>query len=677
MTKKITIINNLNDYKYLDYKNISINESNYKSGEYYLFFSYLYNKTNYQCQILKINNDLNLQILNNNNDEGSGIINISKLNPQIDSDSIINLAGISIYQGNANFYIIPNQLNIKIETEIYSFNLINGNYKINENTTKHLDRTVINQRQRDDYDKNYIYNMEILENVKLDIDSKYYLGIGKNHQSVYNTVSKFISNQTTKTKFNNQGIINGIVCIGCTSYVYDDRYVYIDSKYNQKNPSPTDGYNDVYIKKISYFNEIEVEYDKKKINFGTVYIGCNFLRYKDFKNSYLTQDNPELTIEKCSVKGININGSVFVGCNCQESHLKNSDIGYSFVNGGIRNNNQTYLNKNNNVDNTFIIEDIICNSYNNLIFEWGYLRCSVINVEKITNKNIKCLEFNQLTGRNYYESLHVYAKEFINENINATNQINTFSRIGEIQKLNPNTTGENNYVKYECQNLFSKNIYLPNNMNNDFNVKLLYSDVNATPNKEIQNWYINSNLKFKENPEFTLRKQRYNFVFSENINPNKPIFDKKLILKIPYYDIFYNNGESNPSITLQINGNDHLTITENLLNCVDIQINLFSTKDPRNIPKILKCLFILYLMTENDKEFLSLLVILIIHFYRMYKKIYSGVDHRINMILLYIWDEVDNIFNSLKPYYNTSVDFSNNNLISNSQNYYQSFYLIK
>ena len=69
-------------------------------------------------------------------------------------------------------------------------------------------------------------------------------------------------------------------------------------------------------------------------------------------------------------------------------------------------------------------------------------------------------------------------------------------------------------------------------------------------------------------------------------------------------------------------------------------------------------------MTENDKEFLSLLVILIIHFYRMYKKIYSGVDHRINMILLYIWNEVDDIFNPLKSYYNASVNFSNNNLIS-------------
>lgn len=676
MTTKITIINNLNDYKYLDYENILINESDYKPGEYCLFFSYSVNNTNYQHQILKINNDLNLRILNNNNDEGSGIINISKLNPQIDNDSTINLAGISVYQGNANFYIIPNQLNIKIETEIYSFNLINGNYKINENTTKHLDITVTNQQQRDEYDKNYIYNMEILENVKLDIDSKYYLGIGKNHQSNYDVQNKTIINPY-KTTFNNKGIINGIVCIGCTSYVYDDRYIYVDSQYNQKNLSETDGYDTKYINNISYFNEIEVEYDKKKINSGTVYIGCNFLRYKDFKNSYLTQDNPELTIEKCSVKGININGSVFVGCNCQESHLKNSDIGYSFVKGGMINNNQTYLNKNNDDDNTFIIDDIKCNSYNNLIFEWGYLRCSVINVEKITNKNIKCLEFNQLTGRNYYESLHVIAKEIKNENINATNQINTFSGIGEVQKLNPNTTGENNYVKYECQNLFSKNIYLPNNMENVFNVKLLYSDANATPNKEIQNWYINSNLKFKENPEFTLRKQRYNFVFSENINPNKSIFDKKLILKIPYYDIFYNNGESNPSITLQINGNDHSTITENLLNCVDIQINLFSTKDPRNIPKILKCLFILYLMTENDKEFLSLLVILIIHFYRMYKKIYTGVDHRINMILLYIWDEVDNIFNSLKPYYNASVDFSNNNLISNSQNYYQSFYLIK
>lgn len=677
MTTKITIINNLNDYKYLDYENILINKSDYKPGEYCLFFSYLYNNnTKYQCQILKINNDLNLRILNNNNDEGSGIINISKLNPQIDNDSTINLAGISVYQGNANFYIIPNQLNIKIETEIYSFNLINGNYKINENTTKHLDITVTNQQQRDEYDKNYIYNMKILENVKLDIDSKYYLGIGKNHQSNYDVQNKTIINPY-KTTFNNKGIINGIVCIGCTSYVYDDRYIYVDSQYNQKNLSETDGYNAKYINNISYFDEIEVDYDKKKINSGTVYIGCNFLRYKDFKNSYLTQDNPELTIEKCSVKGININGSVFVGCNCQESHLKNSDIGYSFVKGGMINNNQTYLNKNNDDDNTFIIDDIKCNSYNNLIFEWGYLRCSVINVEKITNKNIKCLEFNQLTGRNYYESLHVIAKEIKNENINATNQINTFSGIGEVQKLNPNTTGENNYVKYECQNLFSKNIYLPNNMENVFNVKLLYSDANATPNKEIQNWYINSNLKFKENPEFTLRKQRYNFVFSENINPNKSIFDKKLILKIPYYDIFYNNGESNPSITLQINGNDHSTITENLLNCVDIQINLFSTKDPRNIPKILKCLFILYLMTENDKEFLSLLAILIIHFYRMYKKIYSGVDHRINMILLYIWDEVDNIFNSLKPYYNASVDFSNNNLISNSQNYYQSFYLIK
>lgn len=671
----ITIINNLNDYKYLDYENILINESDYKPGEYCLFFSYLDNNTKYQRRILKINNDLNLRILNNNNDEGSGIINILKLK-QIDNDSTINLAGISIYQGNANFYIIPNQLNIKIETEIYSFNLINGNYKINENTTKHLDITVTNQRQRDEYDKNYIYNMEILENVKLDIDSKYYLGIGKNHQSVYNTVSKSISNQTTKTKFNNKGIINGIVCIGCTSYVYDDRYIYVDSQYNQKNLSETDGYNAKYINNISYFNEIEVEYDKKKINSGTVFIGCNFLRYKDFKNSYLTQDNSELTIEKCSVKGININGSVFVGCNCQESHLEKSDIGYSFVNGGMINNNQTYLNKNGTVNDTFIIKDIICNSYNNLIFEWGYLNHSVINVEKITNKNIECLEFKQLSG-NYKDSLYVIAKEIKNENINATNQIKTFSGIGEVQKLNPNTTGENNYVKYECQNLFSKNIYLPNNMENVFNVKLLYSDANATPNKEIQNWYINGNLKFKENPEFTLRKQRYNFVFSENINPNKPIFDKKLILKIPYYDIFYNNGESNPSITLQINDNDHSTITENLLNCVDIQINLFSTKDPRNIPKILKCLFILYLMTENDKEFLSLLVILIIHFYRMYKKIYSGVDHRINMILLYIWDEVDNIFNSLKPYYNASVDFSNNNLISNSQNYYQSFYLIK
>jgi len=30
-------------------------------------------------------------------------------------------------------------LNIKIETEIYSFNLINGNYKINENTTNETD----------------------------------------------------------------------------------------------------------------------------------------------------------------------------------------------------------------------------------------------------------------------------------------------------------------------------------------------------------------------------------------------------------------------------------------------------------------------------------------------------------------------------------------------------------
>lgn len=676
MTMRVTIINNLNDYKYLDYENILINESDYKPGEYCLFFSYSYNNnTKYQCQILKINNDLNLRILNNNNDEGSGIINILKLNPQIDNNSTINLAGISIYQGNANFYIIPNQLNIKIETEIYSFNLINGNYKINENTTKHLDITVINQRQRDDYDKNYIYNMEILENVKLDIDSKYYLGIGKNHQSKYDVQYKTIINPY-KTTFNNKGIINGIVCIGCTSYVYDDRYIYVDSRYNQKNLSETDGYDTKYINNISYFNEIEVEYDKKKINSGTVYIGCNFLRYKDFKNSYLTQDNPELTIEKCSVKGININGSVFVGCNCQESHLDKSDIGFSFVSGGMINNNQTYLNKNSNVNNTFIIKDIKCNSYNNLMFEWGYLNHSVINVEKITNKNIECLEFKQLTG-NYKDSLYVIAKEIKNENINATDQIKTFSGIGEVQKLNPNTTGENNYVKYECQNLFSKNIYLPNNMNNDFNVKLLYSDANATLNKEIQNWYINRNLKFKENPEFTLRKQRYNFVFSENINPNKPIFDKKLILKIPYYDIFYNNGESNPSITLQINGDDHSTITENLLNCVDIQINLFSTKDPRNIPKILKCLFILYLMTENDKEFLSLLAILIIHFYRMYKKIYSGVDHRINMILLYIWNEVDNIFNSLKPYYNASVDFSNNNLISNSQNYYQSFYLIK
>ena len=150
----ITIINNLNDYKYLDYENILINESDYKPGEYCLFFSYLDNNTKYQRRILKINNDLNLRILNNNNDEGSGIINILKLK-QIDNDSTINLAGISIYQGNANFYIIPNQLNIKIETEIYSFNLINGNYKINENTTKHLDITVTNQRQRDEYDKNY------------------------------------------------------------------------------------------------------------------------------------------------------------------------------------------------------------------------------------------------------------------------------------------------------------------------------------------------------------------------------------------------------------------------------------------------------------------------------------------------------------------------------------------
>lgn len=677
MMTKIKIINNLNDYKYLDYENILINEGDYKLGEYCLFFSYLYNNTNYQRQILKINNDLNLRIIKNNNDIGSGIINISKLKPQIDNDLIINLAGISVYQGNANFYIISNQLNIKIETEIYSFNLINGNYKINENTTKHLDITVTNQRQRDEYDKNYIYNMEILENVKLDIDSKYYLGIGKNHQSNYNVQNKIICN-SYKTTFNNKGIINGTVCIGCTSYVYDDRYVYVDSQYNQKNLSETDGYDTKYISNISYFYEIEVEYDKEKINSGAVFIGCNFLRYKDFKESYLTLDNPELTIKKCSVKGININGAVFVGCNCQESTFYSSDIGFSFVNGGTRNNNQTYLNKNiREENNTFTVEDIICNSYNNLIFEWGYLRCSRINVEKITNKNIKCSEFNQLTGRNYNDSLHVFAKEIKNENINATNQINTFSGIGEIQKLNTDKTGEDNYVKYECQNLFSKNIYLPNNMENVFNVKLLYSDANATPNKEIQNWYINSNLKFKENPEFTLRKQRYNFIFSENINPNKPIFDKKLILKIPYYDIFYNNGESNPSITLQINSNDHSTITENLLNCVDIQINLFSTKDPRNIPKILKCLFVLYLMTENDREFLNLLAILIIHFYRMYKKIYTGVDHRINIILLYIWNEVDDIFNSLKPYYNASVNFSNNNLISNSQNYYQSFYLIK
>lgn len=675
----IEIINNINDFDYSDYKNIDIEEDEYNSGEYYLFFSY-HDGSNHQRQILKINNDLNLRIINNNNDEGSGIINVSKLNLKTNTDLLINLAGISVYQGNTNFYIITNQLNIKIETEIFYFTLLNGNYKINENTTKHLDITVTNQRQREDYDKNYIYNMQILKNVKLDIDRKYYLGIGKNHHSIYDNGN--ITNKTSKTTFNNQGIINGTVCIGCTSYVYDDRYVYVDSQYNQKNLSPTDGYNNKYINNISYFNEIEVEYNKEKINSGSVFIGCNFLRYKDFKEYYLTQNNPELTIEKCSVKGININGAVFVGCNCQESHLENSDIGFSFVSGGKRNNNQTYLNKNSS-SVTFIIEDIICNSYNNLIFEWGYLKCSRINVEKITNKNIECSEFNQLTGRYNYDSLHVFAKEINNENINAVNQINTFSGLKEIQKLNTNTSGENSYVNYECKNLFSKNIYLPNNMNNDpnlindFNVKILYSDANTTPNKEIQNWYINGNLKFKQSPEFTLRKQKYNFVFSKYINPKNPIFDKKLFLEIPYYDIFYVNGKSNPSISLCVNGNDHAAITENLLNCVDIKINLISTRDPRNIPKILKCLFILYLMTKNDREFLSLLVILIIHFYRMYKKIYTGVDHRINMILLYIWNEVDDIFNSLKSYYNASVNFSNNNLISNSQNYYQSFYLIK
>ena len=68
MTTKITIINNLNDYKYSDYENILINENDYKPGEYCLFFSYLDNNTKYQCQILKINNDLNLRIIKNNID---------------------------------------------------------------------------------------------------------------------------------------------------------------------------------------------------------------------------------------------------------------------------------------------------------------------------------------------------------------------------------------------------------------------------------------------------------------------------------------------------------------------------------------------------------------------------------------------------------------------------------
>lgn len=680
----IKIISNINNFNYSEYENITIDKDKYILGEYYLFFSYSDNITAVQHKILKINTDLSLQIIKDNKvDEGSGIINISKLNQYIDIGSLtINLAGVSIYKGDANFYMVSDQLNIKVETDVYNFVLSNGNYKINENTTKCLKIREINVQQIGDYDKNYIYNMQILENVKLDVDLNYYLGIGKNHRSVYDNNSKniILSSKINKTTFVNKGIINGTVCIGCTSYAYDDRYIYVDEQYNKNNLSPDDGYLKKYINKISYFEEIEVKYDSKKINSGDVYIGCNFLRYKDFKDHYLTKDNPELTVEKCSVEGININGNVLIGCNCQLSILNNLDIYCSFVHDGIINNNQTYLNKNKNNDPniTFTIKDIKCIEYNNLAFKKNLLTCSVINVEKIINKNIKCSYFKQLNGQYNYEYLHVFAKEIINDDINATDFIYIYN-IGEVQKLNTGINDKNNYVKYECKKLFSKNIFLQKDITetmSDYNVKLLYSDVDTTPNKEIQNWNINYNLNFKENPEFTIRNQNYNFVFPGNIDLNKPIFDKKLILKVPSYDIFYNNGESNPSITLE-SDNDPSLITENLLNCVDIQVDLIPDKNPRNVPKILKCLFILYLMTENDKEFLSLLVILIIHFYRMYKKIYTGVDHRINMILLYIWNEVDNIFNSLKSYYNSAVNFSNNNLISNSQNYYQSFYLIK
>lgn len=672
----IKIINNLNDFDYSDlnsnYESIIINVDDYIREDYYLFFNYLNASGDKQYQILKINKNLSLRIIKDDDIvESPGIINFEKLNPTINNNISIDLAGISIYKGDANFEIVSDQLNIKIETEIDNFKLSNGNYKINENTETHLNIKATNQQQKGKYDKNYIYNMEILENVKLDINNIYYLGIGKNHQSKYIENINNIDSKVDNTTFINKGIINGIICIGCTSYVYDDRYIYVDEQYNKNKLSSDDGY-DTYKNNISYFENIKVEYDKQKRNSGAVYIGCNFLRYKNFKGQYLTKNNPVLTVENCSVKGINIAGTVFIGCNCQEITLKSLDIDYSYVSGGMINNNQTYL-------GTFTIEDIICSTYKNLIFEWNYLRSSVINIEEMKNKNINCsLEFNQLTGKNHHEYLHVFAKKINNENINATNQIITLSNIGEIQKLNTDSIDENNYIEYNCKNLISKNIYLPKDTINDYNIKILYSDEDTTIiNEEIQNWYINYNLNFKENPEFTIRKQKYNFIFSGNINPNKPIFDKNLILKVPTYDIFYNDGESNPSITLEINNIDPSIITENLLNCVDIQVDSTPDKNPRNIPKILKCLFILYLMTENDKEFLNLLVILIIHFYRMYKKIYSGVDHRINIILLYIWNEVDDIFNSLKSYYNSFVDFSNNNLISNSQNYYQSFYLIK
>ena len=598
---------------------------------------------------------------------------------------------------NQETYKHASSINLCIRTFLNELTLSNGNYRIIQNTTKNLNIETDKEQKDDEYDKNYIYNMIINEGVNLTIPKSYYLGIGKNHQSNF-TNDYNIVNKYSNVKFENKGTISGIVCIGCTSYIWDDRTLI--SGGTENNKSDNDGINK-YNNHLSYFNKVEVDFGNEN-NDCEIFIGCNFLRYKDFLNSSIVDENDEeyqnklmreLIIEECGIKNIITNRNIHIAC------------GYGYIHEDIDKPMTSYVNKSKECENKLYIKKLTCDnttSQNFNIFCFGdeinrhkYIECHTSKITNIKNKDLYKGEFNQFirfhltwpdVGGGEWNRIYINRCETGNITFPT---IKCFDKLQGLHLLTSDIDKEETIIaKTEYYNFYSSDVYLPVYMKirgdytEQYYAAITYSDETSKESSNIQNWHYDDNIRtFEVSPEFTLKKQRYKFVFSENINPDESIFYKNLVLKVPDNDIFYKDDNSNPSISLEIKGNDHSGITENLIKCVDIKYDNPTDPDPkrklRNIPKILKCLFVLYLMTENDREFLNLLVILIIHFYRMYKKIYTGVDHRINMILLYIWNEVDDIFNPLKPYYNASVDFSNNNLISNSQNYYQSFYLIK